>query len=124
MTLAGRKQLSRQPSVQSFQSFICGFCKREDIATKLGTSRGEAIARSGSNGKTVPCASCHGPDLKGVGPAPSIAGRSPSYVVRQLYDFQQGARAGSLSALMKPAVENLAVDDMIALAAYLASLVP
>ena len=44
--------------------------------------------------------------------------------VRQLYDFKHGARAGSGSVLMKPTVEHLSLDDMIALAAYLASLPP
>ena len=67
---------------------------------------------------------CHGPDLKGVGPVPGIAGRSPSYIVRQLYDFQQGVRAGSASDLMKPTVAKLAQEDMISLAAYIASLEP
>ena len=72
----------------------------------------------------MPCAVCHGADLKGLGPVPGIAGRSPSYAVRQLYDFKHGARAGSGSVRMKPTVEHLSLDDMIALAAYLASLPP
>jgi cytochrome c553 len=62
--------------------------------------------------------------MKGIGPIPPIAGRSPSYLVRQLYDFQTGARAGISSALMKPSVEKLTVEDMIALAAYASSLSP
>jgi cytochrome c553 len=37
--------------------------------------------------------------------------------VRQLYDFQQGTRAGSSAALMKSAVAKLSQEDMIALAA-------
>jgi cytochrome c553 len=85
--------------------------------------RGQALVASGE-GKTVACGICHGPDLKGLGPIPGIAGRSPSYVVRQLYDFKTGARAGAWSALMKPVVEELSVDDMISLAAYAASLSP
>jgi cytochrome c553 len=44
--------------------------------------------------------------------------------VRQLYDFQQGTRAGSSAALMKPAVAKLSHDDMISLAAYISSLDP
>ena len=79
---------------------------------------------TGGAGKTVQCAICHGPELKGVGPIPGIAGRSPTYLVRQLYDFQHGARAGLASALMKPTVENLTVEDMAVLAAYAASLPP
>ena len=85
-------------------------------------SKGEALARTGNGGKTIACGTCHGSDLKGLGTIPPIAGQSPSYIVRQLYDFQQGTRAGSMSALMKPAVEKLALDDMISLASYLASL--
>ena len=85
--------------------------------------RGQALVASG-NGKTVACGICHGPDLKGLGPIPGIAGRSPSYVVRQLYDFKTGARAGAWSALMAPVVEELSVDDMISIAAYAASLSP
>jgi cytochrome c553 len=87
-------------------------------------AKGEALAKTGGAGVTVACDSCHGPALKGVGTIPGIAGRSPSYVVRQLYDFQHGARAGDASALMKPAVEKLTQDDMISLAAYVASLEP
>ncbi|MBV8094801.1 MAG: c-type cytochrome, partial [Acetobacteraceae bacterium] len=58
--------------------------------------RGQALVTSGE-GKTVSCGICHGRDLKGLGPIPGIAGRSPSYIVRQLYDFKVGNRAGSWS---------------------------
>lgn len=86
--------------------------------------KGQALVASGGGGKTVQCGVCHGPDLKGLGPIPGIAGRSPSYIVRQLYDFKHGARAGIGSALMKPTVEKLTVEDMVSLAAYAASLTP
>jgi cytochrome c553 len=85
--------------------------------------RGRELATSGG-GKTVPCGACHGPDLKGLGPIPGIAGRSPSYLVRQLYDFRAGVRGGAASALMKPVMEKLTMDDMISLAAYTSSLDP
>ena len=85
--------------------------------------RGRDLVTSGG-GRTIPCALCHGPELKGVDPIPSIAGRSPSYIVRQLYDFRAGVRAGAGSALMKSVVEKLSIDDMISLAAYAASLNP
>jgi len=86
--------------------------------------KGQALAVSGADGKTLPCGTCHGSDLKGLGPIPGIAGRSPSYTVRQLYDFKYGTRAGIGSALMKASVEKLAVEDMLALAAYAGSLAP
>ena len=87
-------------------------------------AKGEALVKTGGGGTTVPCAACHGADLKGVGPIPGIAGRSPTYILRQLYDFKHGARAGTSSALMKATVEKLSEDDMISLAAYVASLTP
>jgi cytochrome c553 len=87
-------------------------------------AKGEALVKSGgADGKTA-CATCHGPDLNGLGPIPGIAGRSPTYLVRQLFDFQQGGRAGLGSALMNPQVATLSVDDMISVAAYVASLAP
>jgi cytochrome c553 len=74
--------------------------------------------------KTTPCGVCHGSDLKGLGPVPGIAGRSPSYLVRQLYDMQQGTRKGTWTDLMKPVVSKLDNDDMLKIAAYVASLEP
>ena len=86
--------------------------------------QGRQLANTGGNGKSAPCTICHGPELNGVGPIPGLAGRSPSYLVRQLYDFQHGTRAGPWSPLMAPNVINLTLDDMVALAAYAASLPP
>jgi len=86
--------------------------------------KGRELAASGGGGKTIQCGACHGPGLKGSGPIPGIAGRSPSYTFRQLYDFKHGARTGNGAALMMPAVERLAVEEMVALAAYVASLAP
>jgi cytochrome c553 len=86
--------------------------------------RGEALVTTGGAGRTVPCGTCHGQDLNGVGDVPPLAGRSPSYTVRQLYDFQSGARAGLLSPQMKETVAKLSVDDVVSIAAYTASRAP
>jgi cytochrome c553 len=86
--------------------------------------RGEALVMTGGGGKTTSCGVCHGADLKGLGPVPGIAGRSPSYTVRQLFDMQQGTRKGTWTDLMKPVVEKLTNDDMLAIAAYAASRMP
>src|SRR5580658_7537527 len=85
--------------------------------------KGEALVTKGA-GKTTQCASCHGADLKGLGPVPGIAGRSPSYLVRQMYDMQQGTRNGTWTQLMKPVVANLSEEDLIDIAAYTASRMP
>src|SRR5262245_53468967 len=68
-----------------------------------------------AGGKSPACTICHGPGLNGVGPIPGLAHSSPSYIVRQLWDFQHGVRAGPWSPLMAPSVINLTLDDMVAI---------
>ena len=85
--------------------------------------KGEELVTRGGDGKK-PCSQCHGAGLQGDGNVPAIAGRSPSYIVRQLYDIQSGARSGAASLQMRRQVGRLSLDDMIAIAAYLASLKP
>jgi cytochrome c553 len=84
--------------------------------------RGEALVASGDG--AAPCRSCHGPELKGRGTAPPLAGRSPSYLLRQLYDIQYGTRSGPAVAPMLPEVAHLVPGDRIAIVAYLGSLHP
>lgn len=86
--------------------------------------RGEALVTAGGSGRTVRCALCHGSDLKGIGLVPGIAGRSPSYLARQLYDMQQGTRRGSRPDLMMGTVARLTEADIVAIVAYAASRVP
>jgi cytochrome c553 len=86
--------------------------------------RGASLVTTGAAGKTTPCGICHGQDLQGLGPVPPLAGRSPSYIVRQLVDLQNGTRNGRWSALMKPVVAKLTVSDMVSIAAYTASRKP
>jgi len=85
--------------------------------------KGEELVTKGM-GKTSQCGVCHGADLKGLGPVPGLAGRSPSYLARQLYDMQQGARKGVWTELMRPVVVNLNEEDILNIAAYTASLAP
>ena len=80
--------------------------------------------KSGGSGKTIVCSICHGDDLKGLGDVPRIAGLHPVYIVRQLYAFQGTDYSGTSAALMKKVVQKLSEDDMIAIAAYAASLAP
>jgi cytochrome c553 len=84
--------------------------------------QGEALVTTGGGGKTVQCGLCHGPDLKGLGPVPGIAGRSPSYLIRQIYDMQTDSRKGEWTPLMKSVVMKLNEDDLIAIGTYVASL--
>lgn len=86
--------------------------------------KGEEFVLRGGSGKTVACAACHGEGLKGNGNFPPLAGRSPSYLARQLYDIQRFTRNGPGTQLMRPVVEKLNEDDILNIAAYLASLAP
>ena len=82
--------------------------------------KGEALVKTGG-GRTTACAVCHGADLKGLGPVPGLAGRSPSYSARQMFDMQTGARNGLWADLMKPVVAKLTEEDLINISAYTAS---
>jgi cytochrome c553 len=84
--------------------------------------RGEHIAQTGSDSPANACTSCHGLKLRGVGPIPPIAGRSPTYILRQLLGFKTGARSGTTGLPMRAVVKNLKISDMIDVAAYAASL--
>jgi cytochrome c553 len=87
-------------------------------------AKGEWLVTTGGDNRTTQCGICHGPDLKGLGPIPGIAGRSPSYIFRQLYDLQHGERTGPWSPLMAGVVAKFNEEDLVSLAAYLASREP
>jgi cytochrome c553 len=86
--------------------------------------KGEMLATTGGNGKTIRCDICHGPGLRGLDPVPAIAGRQASYLARQMYDMQAGTRHGTWAPLMKDVLAKLNEDDIMALAAYVTSLPP
>jgi cytochrome c553 len=94
--------------------------KGEDLVTNGGM---KIVGGKIVQGKTTACGTCHGLNLTGVVGAdvPPIAGRSPSYLVRQLWDIQQGTRNGAQAQLMKLVVANLTQDDLVSIAAYVAS---
>jgi cytochrome c553 len=87
-------------------------------------ARGKRLVSSGDGGKTQICATCHLANLKGTDKIPPIAGRSPTYVLRQLLSFKAGGRTNEASAQMTPVVEKLELANMIDIAAYLATLYP
>jgi cytochrome c553 len=86
-------------------------------------AKGEALA-TGGGGKTVACAICHGEGLKGLGEVPSLAGRDPIYLTRQLMDIKSGNRTGAWITLMQQVVAKLDDSDIVALSAYAASRQP
>jgi len=85
--------------------------------------RGEALATTGAR-KVIACTACHGSDLRGLGPVPALAGRSPSYLARQINDFRQGTRQGVWAPLMVPVANALSASDLVDIFAYTASRQP
>ncbi len=89
---------------------------------KGSIARGKKLVDTGAG--TMPCATCHGADFKGMEGTPGLAGRSPSYLIRQMYDIQHGNRSGPKVEPMKFVVAKLKLSDMVAIAAYLSSRKP
>jgi cytochrome c553 len=81
-------------------------------------SRGKALAAKHQ------CGLCHGAGLRGLGPVPPLAGRSPSHTMRQLFDMKTGARRGPWAELMSTTLRAMSVPDLMAVSAYAASLDP
>jgi cytochrome c553 len=86
--------------------------------------RGKSLANTGDKGKTQICSTCHLTRLEGTDKIPPIAGRSPTYLLRQLIAFKNGARTNEAAKQMDAVVEKLELEDMVALAAWVGSLYP
>ena len=87
-------------------------------------ARGRVLALRGPGGAVKGCTSCHGADLHGVKQVPPLAGRYPSYLLRQLIAFRTGARNGATSAPMHEVTAALSLQDMVSAAAYAGSRAP
>lgn len=81
---------------------------------------GAKIAAHGV-GAAPACESCHGAKLQGVGNVPYLAGRSPTYIARDLILFRLGKRTNPGAAPMRIEASHLTLKDMIDVAAYAAS---
>ncbi len=94
-----------------------------DYAPPGAVKRGETLVRTGGAGGQ-PCGSCHGPELRGMGDTPPLAGRSAAYLARMLWDIKSGARRGPAVAPMKTPARGLTERNIVEATAYLASLRP
>lgn len=77
--------------------------------------------------KVPPCATCHGPEAKGNGPFPSLAGQLYPYVIKALTNWdkergQGGPASPDTSAIMQPIAHSLTESQIKAVAAYLSYL--
>lgn len=82
-----------------------------------GVARGREIYLHGIESEGVPaCASCHGPDARGLADFPRLAGQHAQYVLKQLSSFQSNMRD---VAVMHGVAQNLRIGEMESVAAYL-----
>ena len=98
---------------------------------KPGTSKDEALAlqgqkiyRGGVMGAGVPaCASCHGPQGKGIPTQfPRLAGQHSDYVYSQLNAFRVADRSNDGAKMMRTIAAKLTDADMKAVSSYIQGL--
>ena len=96
-------------------------------APKENLEEGKKIFENGvASANIPPCASCHGPEAKGNGPFPRLAGQLYDYITAKLtnWDKERGQNPSEpdTSALMQPIAHNLTQPQIKAVAAYLSYL--
>ena len=85
---------------------------------------GKKIYEEGFSGADVPpCASCHGPEGKGDGAFPRLAGQLQDYILNKLVNWSsergQDPKNPDTSAIMEPIAHALTKPQIAAVAAYL-----
>ena len=96
-------------------------------APKGLAGRGKQIYAEGIPDSNVPaCATCHGPDAKGNGEFPRLAGQLYEYIVNKLTNFTkergQNPEKPDTSAIMQPIAHALTEPEIKAVAAYVSYL--
>jgi cytochrome c553 len=91
------------------------------------TSVGKGLYQEGIPGTDIQsCAACHRLDAKGDGACPRLAGQLPEYTVKTLVNWSkergQDPNKPDTSAIMAPIAHSLTETQVLAIAAYLASL--
>jgi len=93
-------------------------------ASRELVAEGKKIYEDGVPNANVPaCASCHGPDAKGNGPFPRLAGQLHDYIFKKLVNWSkergQDPAHPDTSAIMEPIAHSLNESQVAAVAAYL-----
>jgi cytochrome c553 len=96
-------------------------------APKELVSAGKKIFEEGVPDTNVPpCASCHGPQAKGDGDFPRLAGQLHDYIYNKLTNWShergQNPKAPDTSAIMEPIAHSLTESQIKAVAAYVSYL--
>jgi cytochrome c553 len=88
---------------------------------------GKKIYQEGvSDADVPPCGSCHGPEAKGEGAFPRLAGQLHDYILKKLVNWSkergQDPAKPDTSAIMEPIAHGLTEAQIAAVAAYLSYL--
>jgi cytochrome c553 len=88
---------------------------------------GKTIFEEGLPEAKVPaCSSCHGPEAKGDGAFPRLAGQLNDYIIKQLVNWNkergQDPAKPDTSAIMEPIAHGLTEPQITAVAAYVSDL--
>lgn len=87
---------------------------------------GKKIYEEGAGADIPPCAGCHGPDAKGNGQFPRLAGQLNDYILRKLVNWDkergQDRSKPDASAIMEPIAHGLTEPQIKEVAAYLSYL--
>jgi len=110
-----------EPTIQALSEY---FAKQAPIAGRAApygdVAKGKALYLDGDADRgLIACQSCHGPEGKGQGPIPRLAGQHADYVKLQLKYIQSGVRNVEQ---MQALIANLTEADFANLAAYVQSL--
>jgi cytochrome c553 len=91
-------------------------------APKPPEGTGKTIYDDGMPEANVPaCAACHGPEAKGEGPIPRLAGQLYPYLVKELTNWNR-ERQNESAAIMEPIAHGLTKSQIAAVAAYVSNL--
>jgi cytochrome c553 len=88
---------------------------------------GQKIFQDGvPDANVAACAACHGPEAKGSGEIPRLAGQLPEYIFNKLTNWSkergQNPAKPDISAVMSPVAHSLTKPQVEAVAAYLSYL--
>lgn len=111
--------------IQTLSLFYAQLASAENKKSKQHQARGAAIYRQGDSHKHITaCIACHGPNGRGneLAGFPVLSGQQPAYTIQQLTAFKEKNRSNDMNSIMRDISAHMDLDDMTAVAYYLAGL--
>ena len=92
----GRRIIEMPEDLERTEIARCVVADLSPTCRSAASREASRWCKTGGTARRVACGTCHGADLKGLGPVPPLAGRSPSYTVRQLFDHAARRAKGTV----------------------------